>query len=60
MSTPNSFKVGVLTAGDRDWVSNGLRFATTAAAEAYGADLAMRWTAVRDWTVLPSEEAPNR
>lgn len=56
----SSFKVGVKTAGDRDWNSNGLRFTTPEAAEDYALDLAMRWTAVRDWTVLPSDEAPNR
>lgn len=55
-----SYKVGVMTAGDKDWVSNGLRFATREDAEAYGMDLAMRWTMVRDWTVIPSTDPVNR
>lgn len=56
----NSFKVGVKTNGDREWVSNGLRFATEQEAKDYGHDLFLRWTAVNEWTVLPSEDAPNR
>jgi hypothetical protein len=58
--TPASYKVGVKTPGDRDWNSNGLRFASAADAEVYAVDLAYRWTAVQDWTVLPSNDAPNR
>jgi hypothetical protein len=56
----SSFKVGVKTPGDRDWNSNALRFATAQEAEDYGFNLAMRWTAVSDWTVLPSDDEPNR
>jgi len=59
-TTPASYKVGVMTAGDRTWSYNGLRFASATEAEAYGANLAMRWTAVRDFEVHPSDEAPNR
>lgn len=54
MST--SFKAGVKTAGDRDWVFNGMRFATFDQAAQYVSDLAGRWTAVRDTTVLPSSD----
>jgi hypothetical protein len=60
MTTTLSYKVGVKTAGDRDWNSNGIRFASSAEAEAYAIDLACRWTAVRDWTVIPSTDVPNR
>jgi hypothetical protein len=42
------------------WIPNGLRFATREAAEAYAADLAWRWTAVREWRVVASTDAPNR
>jgi hypothetical protein len=49
-----------MTPGDREWNFNGVRFSTHAEAEAYGANLALRWTAVRDWTVQPSDDAPNR
>jgi hypothetical protein len=57
-----SFKVGVNTAGDRPntWNFNGLRFATQEEAQAYGIDLMMRWTAVRDFQVFESDEEPNR
>lgn len=54
-----SYKVGVKTAGDRDWVYNGLRFATREAAAAYASDLSSRWTAVRETTITKSEDAPN-
>jgi hypothetical protein len=44
-----SWKAEVQTAGDGDhWSTNALRFATKAEADAYGLDLAMRWTAVKD------------
>ena len=54
-----SFKVGIKTAGDTNWGYNALRFPTASAAEAYALDLALRWTAVREWEVQPSDEAPN-
>ena len=41
-----SYKAMVKTPGDRDWVSNALRFATYEEAEVYGIDLASRWTLV--------------
>jgi hypothetical protein len=60
IKSPRSYKVGVKTSGDQDWVANGLRFKTHEEAKAYGHDLFMRWTAVNDWTVLESDEEPNR
>ena len=54
-----SFKVGVKTAGDRTWNYNGRRFATREQAEAYGLDLAMRWTAVREYEIHDATEDPN-
>lgn len=59
-TSPRSWRVGVKTPGDRDWVYNGLRFGTRDAAEKYGADLFMRWTAVDKWEVHPSDDEPNR
>ena len=51
-----TYKVEVQTAGDGDhWAGNGLRFDTKEQAESYGLDLAMRWTAVKDFRVV---EAP--
>ena len=59
-ATPRSYKIGVKTPGDRDWSSNSLRFASADDAAAWAADLALRWTLVQEWTVLPSDEEPNR
>jgi hypothetical protein len=56
---PNSWKVGVKTKSDPDWIYNALRFATKEAAEKYGADLAMRWIAVTEWEAHESLDAPN-
>jgi hypothetical protein len=55
-----SWKAGVKTSGDRDWVYNGLRFKTKEEAEAYVSDLSMRWTAVQETHVEQSDEEPNR
>jgi hypothetical protein len=54
-----SFKVGVLTPGDKDWVSNGMRYRLPNVAEAAADSLAARWTAVRATIVLPTGDAPN-
>lgn len=55
-----SFKVGVKTAGDTNWAYNGLRFASSEAANDYGFDLSCRWTAVTEYEVQESDEEPNR
>lgn len=57
--TAKSYKVGVKTAGDTEWVYNGLRFRTAGEADRYGWNLASRWTAVREWTVTESEDEPT-
>jgi hypothetical protein len=54
--TAASFKAEVLADASGEFVSNGLRFATREAAESYAQDLAMRWTAVRDWRVVESTD----
>lgn len=54
-----SYKCEVKTAGDSDWVSNSLRFATREEAEAYGNDLFSRWTAVEQKQVVPSSDPIN-
>jgi len=58
----DSYKVEVNTAGDPpdSWASNALRFKTESDAQVYALDLALRWTAVRDWRVAESDEEPNR
>ena len=55
-----SYKFGILTPGDKDFVSNGLRFATEDEAKQYGNELLSRWfTAVLEEKVLESEDAVN-
>lgn len=54
-----SFKVGVKTRGDTEWVYNGLRFAGHREADAYAKDLLMRWTAVTDYIVTESNDKAN-
>ena len=54
-----SWKVGVKTPGDREWIYNGLRFASRPAAETYGRNLASRWSAIKAWEVQPSADAPT-
>ncbi len=49
------FKVEVIADSSGKWCSNAMRFDTEPEAESYGQDLAMRWTAVRDWRVVPAE-----
>jgi hypothetical protein len=50
----SSFKAEVIADSSGEWCSNGLRFATRKEAEAYGLDLSLRWTAVRDFRVVES------
>lgn len=51
-----SFKPEVQVAGETTWACNALRFATKPEAQQYVLDLAMRWTAVADTRVVPSED----
>jgi hypothetical protein len=55
-----SLKVEVIADRSGEWVGNGLRFATQAEAEEYAKDLYSRWTAVKEWRVLPSNDPVNR
>jgi len=54
-----SFKPEVIADASGKWCANALRFATEIEANAYVGDLAMRWTAVRDVRVVPSEDDVN-
>ncbi len=54
-----SYKVGVKTSGDRDWVYNQLRFATGTEASDYAHDLFSRWTLVNEMTVDESDDPVN-
>lgn len=57
---PVSWKVEVQADSTGTWAGNGLRFATQAEAEKYGADLAWRWTAVREWRTVESSDPADR
>lgn len=54
-----SYAPEVQTDSTGKWTGNALRFATEAEAEAYVADLAMRWTLVRDVRVVESPDPVN-
>jgi hypothetical protein len=55
-----SYKVEVIADGSGTWCSNALRFATAEEADAYGTDLASRWTLVREWRVVATTDEVNR
>lgn len=57
---PKSWKVGIRTFDDRDWVYNSMRFSTKEAAEKYASDLKRRWTAIDVVNIEPSEDEPNQ
>lgn len=54
---PTSYKAIADNSGQ--WCGNALRFATRDEAEAYVADLAWRWTAVRDARVVECDDPVN-
>jgi hypothetical protein len=54
-----SWKVEVIADNSGKWAGNGMRYSTEAAAKDAGSSLAWRWTAVREWRVVPSDDAPN-
>lgn len=54
-----TFKVGVKTKNDPEWVFNALRFEKRSEAEAYANDLFRRWTAVTECTIEESDEDAN-
>jgi hypothetical protein len=53
---PVSFKPEVIADASGKWCGNALRFATEREAEQSARDLAMRWTAVRDYRASPSDD----
>lgn len=55
-----SYKVHVLADDSGKYATNGLVFESEDDAKCWASDLMMRWTAVRDWKIEPSEEPPNR
>jgi hypothetical protein len=57
--TKMSYKLGVKTPGDTEFVSNALCFETEREAEEYGIDLFSRWMVVKETQVIPSNEPVN-
>lgn len=54
-----SYVAEVIADNSGQWAGNGLRFATRETAEAYARDLMWRWTSVRQWRVVESDEPVN-
>jgi hypothetical protein len=55
-----SWKVEVIADGSGQWCGNQLRFASEAEADAYGYDLACRWTLVRNIRSVESDDPVNQ
>ncbi len=55
-----SWKAEVIADNSGKFCGNRLRFATKEEAECYARDLAGRWTLVREWRVVESDEPVNR
>jgi len=56
---PMSYASEVVADSSGKWCGNALRFATHEEAAAYGRDLFMRWTAVREARVVESDDPVN-
>lgn len=52
-------KAEVIADSSGKWVGNALVFATEIEAATYVADLARRWTLVRETRVVPTGDEPN-
>ena len=55
----NSWQAEMNPYSDNKYYPNAIRLPTREEAEAYACDLALRWTAVHEWRVTPSSDAPN-
>lgn len=54
-----SWKTAVKVFGEPQWNYNALRFETREEAEAWGRDLARRWTLVEKWEPQESDDPVN-
>jgi len=54
-----SWKPEVLVVGEANWAGNALRFATKEEAEANVKDLFHRWTLVREYRAVESDDPVN-
>ena len=59
MAEPTSWACWVLVKGEREWVTNALRFATKEEADAWGVDLDSRWTLPKELEARPSDDPVN-
>jgi hypothetical protein len=55
-----SWAAEVIADNSGKFCGNGCRFHTKEDAETYAKDLMSRWTLVREWRVVESEDEPNR
>lgn len=51
------YKVEVIADSSGIWCGNGKTFETEIAAKEYAVDLTWRWTAVREWRVVRTEQS---
>jgi len=58
--TATSWAPQVIADSTGTWSGNALRFASENEAIEWAQGLFMRWTAVREWRVVPSNDEPNR
>lgn len=56
---PRSFKVACMVSGEEKPAYNAMRYSTREAAQSAGDNLFMRWTALKSFSVEPSDEEPN-
>lgn len=56
----NKYRIIVLASGEEVYASNNMRYDTPEAAAEAAAELASRWFAVRAYTVISAELAPDR
>jgi hypothetical protein len=54
-----SWKVEVIADSSGKWAGNAMRYPTYRAADAAGYSLSLRWTLVREYRVVSSEDPPN-
>jgi hypothetical protein len=57
---PVSWMCEVIADSSGQWVSNALRFSTKEEAKTYAKDLFSRWTAVREFRVVGSNDPVNQ
>ena len=54
-----SWKAEILAAGETNYATNALRFATQSEAGSYALDLFHRWSSVKSWRTAPSDDPVN-